>query len=373
MKWLVITILFCSMISCIHDPISPIPDSPDEIQLKWNASYENDKIDDAILGLNWALSQVGGKNTRNSTNGFEINEQTITLNLNQIQFSEKGYLAMFSLHQSLKNSETYYKNGSIDVGRYITLLIGSSIHYYRFVNMPAHLSEVISKYKLQPQKGFLNNSAISPNHRTLAFSAPEHLNQLFLSSEIDSVTGRTIEFETMELGSNGQIIFGIFDADSHLVNSADPSISASGKPAKCMWCHESKINPLFRTQSDSLGFLTANQLRDSLVSFRQIHIESQSHLSSGIYYSKLEAHVQMELQYILFKQPSPMRLANEWNMTQNKVETLLANQPRFTYPEFPFLPAGYIRNNIESYAPFIGLLTSKSVREPSPYEVNYID
>ena len=359
--------------SCVHDPIASVSDSPNEIHLKWNASYPNEKISDAIIGLNWTLSHVGARNTNNTTNRFQINGHIITIYLPQIGFSNHAYSAMYSLHESIQKSDEYIKNGNIDLGRYITLLIGSSAHYYRLVNMPNHLKDVISKYSVNSKKGFVNRSSISPNHRIIAFSSPQNLNQFFLSSEIDSVTRKILEFETMEITSNGQVIFGIFNTDSQLVYTADPSISLSGKPAKCMWCHESKVNPLFSNQIDSIGYLTSMQLHDSLDHFGNLLVNSQKSLSNGVDFTRLNDHIQMELQYIMFKQPSSMRLANEWNMSITKVELLLVNESRFTYPEFPFLPEGFHRDNIEKHAPYDGLLTSPNVRESSNYEVNYID
>jgi hypothetical protein len=359
--------------SCIHDPIAPIVESPDSIQLKWNPSYSNEEMSDALIGLNWALSSIGGKNTHSSTNGFQVSDQIITLYLPQIAFSSIGYTSIFSLHAAIQNSEEYIQNKHIDLGRYVTLLLGSSAHYYRIVDMPLHLRDLISKYQIQYDHGYINNSSISGNHRIIAFSKTKSLNQFFLSSEIDSITQRTLEFETMEILENGQIKFGIFDADSQRIDAANPTISASGKPAKCMWCHESKINPLFNPQKNIAGYLTYKQLNDSLNYFQAKLKESQSLLRSGIDYSKTQDHTQMELLYLMFKNPSALRLASEWGITEVEVEILLANYPKYPNPEFSFLPPGYDRNTIEQHAPFNGLVTSKNVREPSPIEINYID
>lgn len=359
--------------SCIHDPISPLVESEDVLHLKWNSSYEDEKMEDAIIGLNWTLSHLGGTNTQSATNGLVITDQIITLNLPQIGLPTPGYAALFSLHQVIKNSEEYVKNGHIDLGRYITLLLGSSAHYYRILDMPFHLRDLISKYQMQPLKGLVNNSAISGNHRIISFSESNALNQFFLSVEIDPISKKTLEFETIEILPNGQLRFGIFDADSLRLDVADPAVSTSGKPAKCMWCHESKINPLFTVQTDSMGFLPQQQLKDSLIYFQEQLLQAQMTLVSGVVYSKTQEHVQMELQYIMFKHPTPMRLANEWQMTENEVTDLLAAQTRTTYPEFPFLEAGYAREAITIFAPVNSLLTSLYVREPSPVEINYLD
>lgn len=370
MKYLAFLLFLLPLVSsCIHDPREPYSHDPNEITLKWNASYDMEKMEDAMIGLNWALSHVGAKQRVNGT----ISSTYVTINLQQLQFPDYGNTAMVSLHKNLQDSEEYLRNGSFDLGKYITLLIGSSPHYYQITGTPLHLRDVLAKYQLVSSKGFVNNSSISPNHRTLSFSSPNGLNQLFLSTEIDSITKNILEFETLEISENGQPIFAIYSADSLRLDYADPAVSTSGKPAKCMWCHESKINPLFRNQMDSVGFLSFHQLQDSLNFFQNKLYAEQEILSNGVDFSQTQEHVQMELQYIMYKQPSDQRLANEWNLTVEEVKALLVNQLKFTNPEFPFLPAGYHRNEINEFAPISEIGTSTFVREPSSMEVNHID
>ncbi len=369
MKYLSFLIFLLPFISsCINDPIEPYAHDPNEITLKWNASYDAEKMENAITGLNWALSHVGARQLANPT----ISNTYLTINLQQLQFPDYGHTAMYSLHKNLQGSEEYLRNSSFDLGKYITLLVGSSPHYYEITGTPIHLKDILSQYHLQPKKGFLNNSSISPNHRTLSFSSPNGLHQLFLSTEIDSVSKQVLEFETLEISENGQPIFAIFSADSIRLDYADPAISTSGKPAKCMWCHESKINPLFSKQSNYPGYLTAKQLEDTLIFFRSHHESKQTTLPNGVDFSQNEEHVQMELQYIMYQQPSAQRLASEWNMTIAEVEALLINQLKINNTEFMFLPEGYVRIEVNKFAPISEIRTSTFVREPSSIEVNYI-
>ena len=374
-------ILFASLVvisilsigSCIHDSVSPVSQNPAEINLKWNPSYPNENIEDALTGLFWCLSHVGAHNTNANASGIEVSSNNILLKTASLGFSTQAQESIGALHQSIIRSQEYIQNNSIDLGRYITLLIGASNHYYRITGIPAKLDQQMANYSLLSETGFVNNSSISDHHRTLQFSEQKGLNQLFISTEIDSITGSILEFETMELMDNGQFKYAIYDSDSQRISAALTDASNAGKPAKCMWCHESNVNPMFKTQNDYAGFLTFQQLQDTLVHFRSQLNSKQAFLPDGVDFSQKQAHTQMELQYIMFKQPSPMRLANEWNMTINEVTQLLTNETRFNYPEFPFLPLGYNRNDIEKHAPVRGLLTSGSVRERSPFEVNYID
>lgn len=362
-----------SLGSCVHDPITPMEHNPAEINLLWNASYPDEKMEDAILGLYWCLSHIGAKNTNSTSSGIEVKSTLITLNTNAIGLSKNAQNSINSLHSKIQKSPAYIQNNAIDLGRYITLLIGASEHYYRITDVPESLQNQLANYTLVSEKGYVNNSIISDHHRIIQYTQPAGLKQLFISVEIDSNTQEILEFETMELMDNGQFKFAIFDADSQRIPAAIKQGSNAGKPAKCMWCHESSINPLFRIQNDYAGFLTFLELQDTLISLQDELELKQSFLANGVDFSQKQQHAQMELQYLMFKQPSPMRLANEWNMSVTDVRQLLATEQLYSNPEFPFLGDGYDRNQMEAYAPFNGLLTSSNVRESSPIEVNYID
>lgn len=359
--------------SCVNDPIETLQSDPNVIKLKWNQSYPNEKMEDAVTGLFWALSHCGAKNTSLNTSAIITDSNTIILNLYYLGFIPNALNNMASLHESIQSSEEYKNNNSVDIGRYITLLIGASNHYYQITGVPLTLKEQLSNYKLVPDSGYVNNSTISNQHRTIKFSALNNLNQLLISTEFDSISGEILEFETMELMENGQYKFAIFDADSQRINSAPRATSNAGKPAKCMWCHESKINPTFAVQKDSTGFLTYQQLQDTLLHLRSKVSQVQNSIQSGVDFSNNQEHTQMELQYIMFMLPSPLRLSNEWGRSQNEVLTLLANEKRTLHPEFSFLPAGYTRMSVERFSPHKGLVTSSLVREESAYEVSYIN
>ena len=362
-----------SMGSCVHDPISSIPQESESINLRWNQSYPHENINNAIIGLFWCLSHVGAQNTNPISSGIEANGNIIKLRISSLGFSSNAKESIQGLHQYITKSPEYVQNNSIDLGRYITLLIGASNHYYQITGVPNNLRQQMANYTLLSETGFVNNSSISAHHRTIRFSKQEDLSQLFISIEIDSVTKETLEFETMELMENGQFKYAIFDSDSQRISAAITDGSNAGKPAKCMWCHESNVNPMFRNQNDYTGFLTFNQLQDTLLYFRNELYSQQTFLTNGVDFSEKQAHTQMELQYIMFKQPSAMRLANEWKLSISEVEQLLANMPKNNYPEFSFLPYGYIRNDIEIFAPVKGLITPDNVREKSSFEVNYIN
>ncbi len=357
------------ILSC--DRTSKYIPSEGSINLKWNQSHDTQTISDAVIGLRWALSHIGAHNIE--THKVYIKGSLLTINTNNLKFPEHTKNELKKLHSIIKKSEEYIQNDAIDLGRYLALTIGASEHYYKFVKVPKNLTELLSKYKLNAYKGKVNNSLVSLQHRIISFSNQEDFKQLFLSTEIDTSTNAILEFETIELMKNGQLKFGIFDKDGKRINAANPQKTKAGKPGKCMWCHESKITPLFTPQKSYDGFLTEKQLDDTLTIYKNKHFEKQLLLANGIDYSKLQEHTQMELLYISFMEPSAKRLSKEWNMDIKDIEKKLSKLETHKHEEFTFLGNLYHRNEVEKFAPYKSLEVSSSIREKSKKEINYLE
>lgn len=369
---IIVLFTLLTLVSCKYDhKIEPIETST-TIHLKWNKAYPDDNIQKSLTGLKWALSFVGAALLQEG-NGIFISDDTIVVDVSKLGLSEKAEQKLSLLQTKIKESEEYKKNSSIDLGRYVCLLIGASEHYYAITDVPLQLNEVLKKYTFKKDKGYVNNSGISLNHRVIQFSEQNGFEQIFLSEEIDSNSKQVLEYETIELMHNGQIRFGIWDVNGNRKNAVDASHSNAGKPAKCMWCHESSIQQFYNFQKDYPGYLTYSDLQDKLVAYRYAHHLKQKSLSSGVDFSKLQDHTFTELLYISFMEPSAERLALEWGMPIEQIRQRLSGLSTHTYEEFPFLGNLYHRNEIEQYAPFKGLSVSESVREKKGVEVNHID
>ncbi len=373
MKKIVFIFILFLFLNCENHSYSDLIETPESsIILKWNKAYTDDSIDKSLIGLKWALSYIGAILPSNQ-NGFFVKENTISIDIKKLGFSTNTLERLNNLHSKIIASDEYQKNKAIDLGRYITLLLGASEHYYKLVETPISLSELLNKYNLKSEKGYINNSSVSLEHRIIRFSEQNGLNQIFLSEEVDPITGEIYEYETIELLPNGQLRFGIFDANGNRISNADPSHSNAGKPAKCIWCHESTINPLFNSQQDYSGYLTAFELQSTLTGYKNSHYILKTSLNDGVDFKETQQHTLTELLYISFMEPSAERLAFEWNIPLSEVQTKLAGLTTHNYPEFPFLGNLYNRNEVENFAPFEGLEVSSSVREQSSTEVNHIN
>ena len=371
MKKILFLIVFI-LVSCNTNTYDDIVADPPEFQLKWNKSHEDDTIEKALIGLQWTLSYLGATLPA-SGEGISIQSPYIAIDLDKLGFNSNASEKLEILHTILKASEEYEAKSAIDLGRYVSLLIGASEHYYEITGVPKLLSEMTGPYELGQDKGYVNNSGVSFEHRIISFSDQNGFDQLFFCTEVDPVTQEILEYETVELMPNGQVRFGIYDKFGVRINHTDPLHSNAGKPAKCMWCHESEIQPLFSVQDNFEGYIPYLEFKDILTDFKVSHKNKQNALNDGVNFQETLQHIQTELLYISFMEPSAERLSYEWNMPLAEVESLLTGLPVHTHEEFSFLGDLYFREDIEPFAPFKGLQVSSSIREKSDIEVNYIN
>jgi hypothetical protein len=364
-------ILLSFFISCTSNSYSDLVITESTINLEWNKAYNDDTIGKSLIGLKWAFSYIGAS-LPNSDEGFIVSNETIVIDLKKLGFSGNAQNKLSILHSKIIDSDEYQQTNAIDLGRYISLLIGSSEFYYETIGVPKTLSQILNKYTLLPQKGYVNNSGVSLEHRIIQFSEQDGLNQLFFCKEIDPITQEIYEYETIELLSNGQLRYGIFDANGNRKPNADSAHSNAGKPAKCAWCHESNIQQMFSIQNNFTGYLTYTDFQNTLINYRESNRTLKLALVDGVDFSQTQQHTLTELLYISFMEPSAERLSIEWNMTVSEVQNLLTSYQTHIYPEFPFLGNLYDRNQIENVAPFKGLQVSTSIREESLIEVNHL-
>jgi len=341
------------------------------LQLKWNKAYTDDSIDKSVIGLKWALSYIGAELPTNQI-CISYENNIISIDIDKLGLNPNTKEKLLLLHTKIQASNEYQLNHNVDLGRYIALLIGASEHYYEFIETPKTLSELLSNYKLLPQKGYVQSSTVSLQHRIIEFSEQNGFHQVFVSKEIDPITGEINEYETIELLANGQLRFGIYDTNGNRKNFAGSSHTNAGKPAKCMWCHESVINQMFLPQKDNPGYLPYADFQNTLINYRETNKKMKLGLTNGVDFSQTQQHTLTELAYISFMEPSAERLSLEWNLPLEKVQKILSEIPTHVYDEFPFLGNLYHREQIEMLAPFHGLPVSSSVREESKIEVNHL-
>lgn len=370
-KILLFLLISVFYISCLNEVDEIIAEDDTIINLAWYKSYEDDSHEKATIGLHWCMSMIGAKVLNSAVLPFE--NGVFRVDVNTIGLDENAVNKIKILHQKIKKSQEYEQKNNFDLGRYVSLLIGASEQYYTITNIPENLDDILFNYTLQPSKGYVNNSSVSFKHRVIEYSNQNKTKQLFLSTETDPHNNQIVEYETIEIMENGQLRFGIFNPNKKRINAANEQHTTAGKPSKCMWCHESNINQLFTPQKDFTGYLRVEQLNDTLIKFNT-NLKAQQNLKTeGVTFKNRQEHVQLELAYISFMEPSALRLSNEWNMSESEVKNRLKSLTTHVHDEFPFLGNLYDRNEVESFAPFKSLTVSSSVREKSEIEVNHIN
>ena len=94
--------------------------------------YPEETKEDVITGLTWGLSFLGAALPAEdlSTAVEWKSENQFLLNLEKVGFNQDARQAWKAILDTLKKSEEYKLHGGIDVGRFITLTLNSTNHYY---------------------------------------------------------------------------------------------------------------------------------------------------------------------------------------------------------------------------------------------------
>jgi len=345
------------------------------INLKWNKAYTEDTFERSSIGLKWALSYLGSTIANDaSIKGIHFKDSIITLNPYQLGLSESASYNLNKLHDIFKNSEEYKKNNAFDLGRYIALTYGNSHHYYTIVDVPKSLEQFKELYTFDSIKGYIDNSSVSKVHRIISYSeVSENNSQGFISAEIDSISNDTLEFETIQRMQNGQLKFAVYDVNGELKNAADNNVTRAGKPSKCIWCHETKILPIFKPQKNHLGYLKVTSFNDSLKYFNRNLQDYQNTTWTDKSLLDKTLHEELELLYISFMEPNAERISKEWNLPIVNVKQKLAHLETHQHKEFPFLGNLYNRKDIDALSPVNRIEVPESIREQYSNEVNFLN
>jgi len=374
--YLILFVFTFISISCTESVIGDTFNNDSQIKLIWFPSYSGDDFQKNKIALEWCLSYLGANIASQSPSlGVTSNSNTITLDIDQLGFTKKAITELKKLHHVFKNSEEYRIHKAFDLGKYIAMTLGSSYHYYKIVDAPEHIDYYATAYHFNQLKGYIDDSSVSLTgvHRIIKYSTLSNNNrQIFISSEIDPNTQEVKEFESLERMPNGQLKFAIFDVDGFLIPNAKSNVSRGGKPAKCLWCHEVNILPLFKQQNNFTDFLSFAQLTDTLnfYNFQLKTFQDNSWNNPSIQNKAL--HTNMELSYISYMEPTAERLALEWNISNTEVQILLNQIDTHRHDEFDFLGDLYHRSDINAFAPFETIKPPSSIREESSSEPNLL-
>jgi len=354
-------------------------DNRNELNIHYTLNYGADTWEKNRTGLLWTLSYLGAELPKNcfDTNIKWLNKKTFCINFKKLGFSEKAVSALKIICDSIKETPVYKKTNSVDLGHFIALTLGSSWHYYQITDVPRTYGEFVTLHNFSSYEIFpITRSTVSEHHRILKINLKDSiLNSVFVAEEgegqVDKGSFNAVEFEAMDIMKNGQLRFMVYDRHGALLAAGNKSFGESGKPAKCIWCHEINIQPLFRATDTIKGFMSPHEFLQKIKNQNKLLNDYRATLNSEINFKNLQDHTYQELIYIGFMEPSVKKLSQEWNIPVEKLNMLLQNKAKHVHHEFKFLGELMHRDEVKNSSIYRPGSLPASIREENESEPDY--
>ena len=343
------------------------------LNLEFTKQYEIDNWENARTGLLWTLSFLGAELKKDSLDRAIIRSDStkFKLDFSKVGFSQKALKALELAIDSLKHTQEYTIKNSIDLGAFVSLLIGSSEQYYKITDAESDLSSKLNNYKdLEPIIFPVTNSLISKHTRVLKlYTNGQVKDWLFIAEEGEGdFLNRTFKakgFEVFDIMANGQLRFSIYDQKGKLISASPKDLSEAGKPAKCLWCHELYIQPLYTTNDSVAGYISQESFQGIVKELMFKLSLYRKNLKGEIDFSKTQDHSFVERLYIGYMEPSLIKLSKEWNIPLPKLKEILNGKRTHLHQEFTFFGDIYFRDSINNLAPFKPSVMPFDIREGS--------
>lgn len=351
-----------------------------EIVLKYTLKYKGDTWEKNRTGLLWSLSMLGAELPQGSFNRSVkwLRPGTFSLKFDSLGFNPNAVEALEVICNNIKQSEIYKKTGAAEIGYFITATLGSSWQYYKITGAPQTYTEFLKLHNYQPSELFpVLHSTVSKQNRfvTSGFTGTDISQAAYTAEEgCGSVLDKSFvakEYNVMDVMKNGQLRFMVYDSTGQLLASADEKYGFSGKPAKCLWCHEVNVQTVFEPTDSVPGYTGPVGFDRNVKTHNELLKQYRLRLNSDIDYTKKQDHTQTELIYINYMEPSLESLAQEWKISVAKLKKLLKNYKTHVYPEFPFLGNLYYRDSIHEISIYKPGQLPSSIRNPGPSEPNF--
>jgi hypothetical protein len=344
------------------------------IELRWIKGHPRERKAHVETGLLWTLSFLGAELPSSGPEPLSWHGDVVTVDLDAAGVPDAAKPAWRKLTTVLRASDEYRVMSAIDVGRFVTLTLCSSYHYYALVGAATTYDDFRSKHRFDAKRVAVVESGIAKGNRLVEIGVGTNVREMaFVAYEgTGSLMGgsfRQEEIETIDFMENGQLRFALYDLEGNLKAAATPALTTAGKPSKCLWCHEIRLQPPYKNVTDIEGYHSTEEFR-RLIEGRMALLEGvRDELDSRVDFTELQAHSFAELLYLSFSEPSLTRLAAEWNLSAEEAQSLLAKETTHRNEEYPFLgDALYQRARIDELAPYVSIKVPSDVREYSSYE-----
>lgn len=373
-------LLFALCFPCCDVPDFSRLDEPNKIVLKWNKGYETQTRSDVMRGMIWSFSWMGAElpDSCYFHAVHPLDSVTFEVNLDSLGFNETASEALLIICDSIRRTPEYTARGSIDIGEFMMLTLGSTWHYYAITGVPKTLEEFKAKYQLDnhPFVFGVTKSSIAEGHRKILFSrdtALFHCGFMAVEGEGSLIDGTFTEtlYECFDIMPNGQLRFMIYGKNGNLISGSPQAVGDAGKPTKCLWCHETSIQSLFIDNTPVNGMLTNEEfllLRDSMQASLQRY---RLALKSEMNFENHPEHTLGELLYITYMEPTLMHIANEWDTTEAAAQVILQHKRSTVFEEFDYIGRVYSRTDVNSLDSITNIEVPASARETGE-EVDFL-
>ena len=353
----------------------PPPGDPDlSIELRWIESYDGESRSDVETGLLWTLSFLGAALPERGPDPLSWRGNVVTLRLDHAGIDAEALPHWKRLLQSMRVSEEYRVTRALDIGRFVAMTLCSSKHYYVLTGADMRYERAYASRAFAGERVAVVESAIAHGNRLLEIAeGPGIADIAFIAHEgTGSVSQDTFvakERELLDVMANGQFRFALYGADGVLKPAADRTLTAAGKPSKCLWCHETGLMRPFKGRTNVPGYTSLGAFEERIARRMEELRIARSNIASRIDFRRQQDHTYAELLYLAFYEPSAERVAREWNVPAARVQETLARLPTHPHDEFDFLGQRlYRRRDVDALAPYGVLEPPTDPREPSAYE-----
>jgi hypothetical protein len=253
----------------------------------------------------------------------------------------------------------------------------SSWNYYAITNAPSTLSDWKREKKSNELLSFVvTHSSVAQGNRLITFTETTNPTEIFFIAEeghgeYAKGTFKVELYEIIDVMKNGQLRYLIYDKNERLTSASPAKYGIAGKPAMCMWCHESHFQSLFSKNEPVKESISEVDFLAKVRKFEKILEHYRSTLNSDLDFTNKHDHTKAELMYLSYMEPTAMRLSGEWSLSQDSVTKKLKHLKTHEHEEFPFLGNLYHRNQVEKHAPIKSMDMPYSIREPNNHEPNY--
>ena len=353
------------------------------IDLRWIPSYENETQDSIEIGLKWIMSYLGAMLPQEFIKQTMVwsDENIMTLDISKAGFSSRAERTWARLLKHYKNSQEYKTYKSMDIGQFVLLSFNASWHYYAITAASPNLTSFQSQYEFDSDSKLVflpGRSGVTSGLRIVHSSKASSVNRIAHTAE--EGIGENIndfkkqETEVFDIMPNGQPRFAVYGLDGNLKVGGNPLLSRAGKPAKCMWCHESGVQ---------LPFRVINKYPLELANYKKFNqlVNTQNDMLDNYYNNFLprldtfrnqkNLHYLAELLYITYQTPTTMRAEGELALLNIDNDTLHLPIHMSYHHEFKFLKNIVSRKTLDSITNLHTFPTLTS-RETTVNEINLL-